>query len=58
MVPAAMQHEEWKGLNISVVMIPEPVLTNIYITQTIAHLKQFISITVQMHNQDEYAFTF
>lgn len=58
LVPTTMQHKEWKGFSISVVIIAEPVLTNIYITQTIAHLNQIISIIVQMHNQDEYARTF
>lgn len=40
MVPTAMQHETWRGLNISVVIIPESVLVKVNITQVIAHLEQ------------------
>ena len=40
MVATAIQHEEWRGLNISVVIIPEPVLTKVNITQITAHLEQ------------------
>lgn len=56
MVPAAMQHEEWRGLNISVVIIPELVLTKVNITQITAHLEQLdvislykCTIKVNMH---------
>lgn len=40
MVLTAVQHEERRELNISVVMIPEPILTKVNITQIIAHLEQ------------------
>lgn len=38
MVPTAGQHEEWRGLNISVDRIPEPVSTKVNITARLEQL--------------------
>lgn len=59
MVLTAMQHEEWRGLNISVAIIPESILVNVNIIQITARLEQLdLSQCVQMHNEGGYAFNF
>lgn len=52
-----MQHEEWRGLKNSVVIIPESTLTTENITQITACLEQLdirVDHLAQKTNQDEY----